>query len=75
MYDSANRLTETHYPDGTSTKTGYDAEGNRITSTDQLGHVTTNTYNANKQLIKTSLACVPATATNGSSSAEGSGAQ
>ena len=55
-YDSDGRLTTTTYPDSTTASTTYDADNNRLTSTDRAGHTTSYTYDADNRLTKTTYA-------------------
>src|SRR5208282_1387677 len=52
-YDTLGRLTTTTYPDNTTESTTYDANNNRLTSTDRAGNTTTYTYDADNRLTKT----------------------
>ena len=49
-YDSMGRLTTTTYPDNTTASATFDAENDRLTSTDRAGHTTSYTYDADKRL-------------------------
>lgn len=40
VYDVLNRLTQTTYPDSTTSSRTYNFRGNVLTETDQAGHVT-----------------------------------
>ena len=46
-YDADGHMIEVDYPDGTTTKAGYDDNGELATTTDITGAVTSYTYNAN----------------------------
>jgi RHS repeat-associated protein len=49
------RLTQTAYPDGTTESSTYDAEGDRVTSTDRAGRITTYAYDPLKRLTETTF--------------------
>jgi RHS repeat-associated protein len=53
QYDALGRLTQTTAPLKTVTSAQYDANGNRISSTDALGYATTFQYDALNRLVKT----------------------
>src|SRR5712692_5283326 len=48
-----DQLTQTTFPDGTSESATYDAEGDRISSTDRGGRATTYVYDPLKRLTQT----------------------
>jgi RHS repeat-associated protein len=50
------RLTQTTYPGGTTESSTYDAEGDRITSTDRANRITSYVYDPLKRLTKTVFA-------------------
>ena len=52
-YDKLGRTTQTTLPDGSTTHTSYDALGNRATSTDALGRVTSYDYDDMSRLVAT----------------------
>ena len=54
VYDSMNRLTETHEPLGRDTLRDYDNNGNLTQLTDPNSNVTTNTYDDANRLLSTS---------------------
>ena len=49
-YDARGNQTAIHYPDGTSQTTTYDADDNRISTTDRDGRTTTFAYDARGRL-------------------------
>ena len=51
VYDSLNRLSQEVGALGQATTHTWDANGNRLTTTDPLTHVTTNTYDALNRLL------------------------
>lgn len=51
VYDANKKLIQTTYPDGSLSRSNYDAAGNLMSSTDPLGRVTTYGYDAlNRQI-------------------------
>jgi len=53
IYDSANRLLKTTYPDGSFTEIVYDALGRVDSTTDKNGNRTDNEYSASGKIAKT----------------------
>src|SRR5262249_8196495 len=52
---SANRVTETRYPDGAVEQAAYDDAGNRVSETDALGRTTHYDYDTVNRLVETSF--------------------
>lgn len=53
QFDGLNRLTQTTYPDGSTTQIQYNAIGKQSVTIDQLGHQTSYTYDAMGRLTQT----------------------
>ena len=52
-YDADNEQTQITRPDSSTTKTGYDGDGNVLTQTDGNGHTTTYTYDPLNRVAST----------------------
>ncbi|PYT21327.1 MAG: hypothetical protein DMG57_38985, partial [Acidobacteria bacterium] len=57
------RLTQTTYPDATTESSTYDAEGDRITSTERAGRATSYAYDSLKRLVTTTYPDTTSTGT------------
>jgi YD repeat-containing protein len=55
-YDGNNRLTQTTYPDGTTTQTQYNSIGKQSATIDQLGRQTSYAYDSDGRLTTTTYA-------------------
>jgi RHS repeat-associated protein len=64
QYDVRKRLTQTSYPDGTTTVNAYDGPGNLSGVTDQAGNQVQYTYDAANQLHTVVQAASPNTGNN-----------
>ncbi len=56
VYDALGRVTESYDEQNGKTAYTYDKNGNRLTTTDAMNHVTTNTYNVKNQLATVTYA-------------------
>ncbi len=63
QYDQFGNVVQTIYPDDSTTSSTYDSNGNKLTSTDQMGQTTQYEYDAENRVVQETLLAVKNPAT------------